>query len=204
MKEHKKRAERHEREAHEAPHVPPTELGDIASAATPAAAGAGAVVEPTDQAVLRLEDEVATLKDRHLRLAAEFDNFRKRAAKERSETWEKAQGDLVLRLVDALDDLARFTRSPAPGEARQLHEGMTLIERKLWKELSGLGVARLDETGVPFDPNVHEAVTTGPATAPEQDHTVGAVLQTGYRLGKQLLRPARVQVLTWSDDGAEA
>jgi molecular chaperone GrpE len=164
---------------------------------------AGAMVEPPDQAVLRLEDEVAMLKDRHLRLAAEFDNFRKRAAKERSELWEKAQADLVLRLVDALDDLTRFTSSGAHPDAKQLHEGMSLIERKLWKELSGLGVMRLDETGVPFDPNVHEAVTTGPAPAPDKDHTVGAVLQTGYRMGKQLLRPARVQVLTWSGDGTE-
>jgi len=106
--------------------------------------------------------------------------------------------------VDALDDLTRFTRTAAgQGDAKHLQEGMSLIERKLWKELSGLGVLRLDETGVPFDPNVHEAVTTGPAPSPEKDHTVGAVLQTGYKMGKQLLRPARVQVLTWSGSGAQ-
>jgi molecular chaperone GrpE len=190
MKDHKKR---HHQE-------PPQPAKEAAEALDDAAVDVPPAPEPASAgAVLESSDEVAMLKDRHLRLAAEFDNFRKRAAKERTEVWEKAQADLVLRLVDALDDLTRFTRTaPGQGDAKQLHEGMSLIERKLWKELNGLGVLRLDDTGVPFDPHVHEAVTTGPAASPEQDHTVGAVLQTGYKMGKQLLRPARVQVLTWA------
>lgn len=166
--------------------------------------GAGTMVEPPDQAIHRLEDEVGTLKDQHLRLAAEFDNFRKRVARERAETWEKAQADLVLRLVDVLDDLTRFAHvDPATTDATRLREGVELVERKVWKELTALGVTRIDQTGVPFDPNVHEAVTTGPAPHSGADHTVGAVLQGGYKLGKLLLRPARVQVLTWSGDGHE-
>ncbi len=145
--------------------------------------------------------ELAALRDRHLRLAADFDNFRKRAMKERTETWEKAQADLVLRLADAFDDLARFAHvNPAETDAARLHAGVDMVERKLWKELSGLGVSRIDQTGVPFDPNQHEAVTTAPAPDPEADHTVGAVLQAGYRFGKVLLRPARVQVLTWQGE----
>lgn len=136
--------------------------------------------------------ELATLRERHLRLAADFDNFRKRAIKERTEVWEKAQADLVLRLADVLDDLTRFT---------QHEKGLEPLERKLWKELSALGVSRIAETGVPFDPNVHEAVTTAPAPQADADHTVGAILQTGYRFGKTLLRPARVQVLTWQGEG---
>lgn len=162
---------------------------------------AGPIAPPT-QAVTPLEEELAALKDRHLRLAADFDNFRKRALKERSETWEKAQADLVLRLADGLDDLARFAHvDPAQTDAARLHAGVDLVERKIWKELGALGVSRIDQTGVPFDPNVHEAVTTGPAPTPAADHTVGAILQAGYRAGKLLLRPARVQVLTWSGDG---
>jgi molecular chaperone GrpE len=160
---------------------------------------------PPVPAASPLEDELAALKDRHLRLAADFDNFRKRALKERGETWEKAQADLVLRLVDALDDLARFaTVDPAQIDAARLHAGVDLVERKLWKELSALGVSRIDQVGVPFDPNEHEAVTTGPAAAAAADHTIGAILQAGYRMGKALLRPARVQVLTWRGDGAES
>lgn len=146
-------------------------------------------------------DELASLRDRHLRLAADFDNFRKRAVKERTETWEKAQADLVLRLADALDDLARFAHvNPAETDSAQLHAGVDLVERKVWKELHALGVSRIDQAGVPFDPTQHEAVTTAPAATAADDHTIGTVLQAGYRFGKTLLRPARVQVLTWQGD----
>src|SRR5437870_10362616 len=67
----------------------------------------GALLEPPEEAVARLESQLAELKDRHLRLAAEYDNFRKRTQKERTDLWAKAQADLLHRLVDALDDLAR-------------------------------------------------------------------------------------------------
>jgi molecular chaperone GrpE len=170
----------------------------------PAPEAPGAIIEPTEQAAApRGDDELAALKDRYLRLAADFENFRRRTTKERAEAWERAQADLVLRLTEALDDLARFASvDPAETDAGRLHAGVELVERKLWKELSALGVSRVDQTGVPFDPNVHEAVTTGPAPEPAADHTVGAVLQAGYKFRDQLLRPARVQVLTWSGDGS--
>lgn len=162
---------------------------------------AGLPVEPPDQAIARLESERNALKDRHLRLAAEYDNFRKRTAKERADTWGKAQAELVSRLVDALDDLARFAHvDPAETDAKTLHEGVDLVERKVWKELEAAGVTRLDAVGVPFDPNVHEAVTTQPAASAEQDHTVGQVLQAGYKMRDVLLRPARVVVLTWKTE----
>ncbi|HEV2670754.1 MAG TPA: nucleotide exchange factor GrpE [Gemmatimonadales bacterium] len=142
--------------------------------------------------------EVEVWKDRHLRLAAEYDNFRKRTAKERTETWQRAQAELISRLADALDDLSRFAHiDPAETDAKTLHEGVELVERKVWKELEGAGVTRIDRVGVPFDPNVHEAVTTQPAAKPEQDHTVGQVVQAGYKMRDVLLRPARVIVLTW-------
>jgi molecular chaperone GrpE len=158
----------------------------------------GALIEPPEEAVVRLEGELADLKDKYLRLAAEYDNFRKRSVKERTEVWGRAQADLVQRLVDALDDLARFAHvDPACTDAKTIHEGMEMVERKLWKQLEGAGVTRVDQAGVPFDPNLHEAVTTRPADHPAKDHTVGAVLQPGYRMGGGLIRPARVIVLTW-------
>ena len=146
--------------------------------------------------------ELEVWKDRHLRLAAEYDNFRKRTAKERLETWQRAQAELVSRLADALDDLSRFAHiDPAETDAKTLHEGVDFVERKVWKALEAAGVTRLDKVGVPFDPNVHEAVTTQPAAKPEQDHTVGQVVQPGYKMGDILLRPARVVVLTWQEGG---
>jgi molecular chaperone GrpE len=173
-----------------------------ADAAAPSqGSGGGALIEPPDEAVARLEREVADLKDKYLRLAAEYDNFRKRALKERTEAWEKAQADLVLRLVDALDDLARFAHvDPAQTDAKTIHDGVDLVERKVWKELEAAGVTRVDQGGVPFDPNLHEAVTTRPADHPAKDHTVGAVLQPGYQMRGTLIRPARVVVLQWTED----
>jgi len=161
----------------------------------------GALIEPPEEAVLRLESEVADLKDKYLRLAAEYDNFRKRSLKERTELWGRAQIDLLQRLVDALDDLARFAHvDPAGTDAKTIHDGVDMVDRKLWKELEAVGVTRVDQVGVPFDPNLHEAVTTRPADHPAEDHTVGAVLQPGYRMGGVLIRPARVVVLTWAGD----
>jgi len=104
--------------------------------------------------------------------------------------------------VDGLDDLARFADVDQATDGKALHEGVELVKRKLWKALDGVGLARIDQTGVPFDPNVHEAVTTAPASSKEQDHTVGSVFQAGYRLGDTLIRPARVVVLTWKDEPA--
>jgi molecular chaperone GrpE len=167
----------------------------------PAAAESGALIEPPDEAVTRLEGEIADLKDKHLRLAAEYDNFRKRAAKERAEVWSRAQADLIGRLVEALDDLARFAHvDPAQTDAKTIHDGVDMVERKFWKTLDAAGITRIDQVGVPFDPNLHEAVTTGPADHPGKDHTVGAILQPGYQMGGALIRPARVVVLTWSGE----
>jgi molecular chaperone GrpE len=180
-------------------HTEPELEGTPGAPGAPEAPAAPAVplpVEPPDQAIVRLEGELDALKDRYLRLAAEYDNFRKRTAKERAEAWVRAQAEVVLRLVDALDDLARFAHvDPELTDVKTIHDGVDLVERKFWKELEALGVSRVDQIGVPFDPNVHEAVTMQPAASPEQDHTVGAVLQAGYKLRDTLLRPARVVVL---------
>lgn len=166
----------------------------------------GALVEPAPEAVARLESELGDARvqlaqsiDKYLRLAAEFENFKKRGVRERTELRVRAQAELLERLVDALDDLARFAHvDPAQTDAKTMHDGIDMVERKFWKALDALGVVRLDQPGVSFDPNLHEAVTMQPATDPAQDHTVGAVLQPGYKLGDTLIRPARVVVLTWA------
>jgi molecular chaperone GrpE len=175
---------------------PDEPVGDVAS--DPATPQAEAPAPAPHLPPPPVPAEADAWKDRHLRLAAEYDNFRKRVAKERVETWTRAQAELVSRLADALDDLSRFAHiDPAVIDSKTLHEGVDLVERKLWKELENAGVTRLDQVGVPFDPNVHEAVTTQPATKPEDDHTVGQVVQPGYKMRDTLLRPARVIVLTW-------
>lgn len=173
--------------------------------------GGGALLEPAPEAVVRLENELgeartalAQTTDRYLRLAAEFENFKKRGVRERTEARARAQADLIERLVDALDDLARFAHvDPAQTDAKTIHDGVDMVERKFWKQLDAIGVTRIDQLGVPFDPNVHEAVTMQPAAQAAQDHTVGAVLQPGYKLGDALIRPARVIVLTWQGESGD-
>ena len=77
---------------------------------------------------------------------------------------------------------------------KSLRQAVALLDRKLWKELETAGVERIDPVGQPFDPSVHEAVSTLPPPKPELDHTVSATFQTGYRFKGNLVRPARVQV----------
>ncbi len=178
------------------------EAEDAARAAVERASGA-AVVEPAPEAVQRLERELGEWRDRAMRTAADFENFRKRAAREREEAAQRGQTEVLARIVEVIDDLARVAHlDPANTTSQALHEGMLAIERKFLKTLELAGVERIDPVGQPFDPKSHEAVTTLPAPAAEQDHSVGAVFQHGYRFRGLLLRPARVAVLQWTPPAA--
>lgn len=175
---------------------------DVASdaAVSEAADGAGA---PGDVAPIESGEELRRQldeqRDRHLRLAAEFDNFRKRSAKERSEAESRGQAELVKRIMDELDDLARVAHlDPETTPAAAVLEGVELVERKLHKDLGALGLQILDPVDQPFDPAVMEALTTEPALSPEDDHVVARVFQVGYIFNGQLLRPARVVVKQWN------
>ena len=142
----------------------------------------------------QLESEVAELKDRHLRLAAEFDNYRKRITKERADLTDRAQASFVAKLLDVLDDMDRLVASSPDTPLPTLREGLSAVDRKLWKDLEEAGVERIDPVGSAFDPSQHEAVSTVPAPDRSLDHTVSATFQPGYRFKGVLVRPARVQV----------
>jgi molecular chaperone GrpE len=145
------------------------------------------------------ERAVAELRDKYLRLAAEFDNYRKRTTRERAETGARAQGELLKHIVDSLDDLGRVIAvDPASTDARSVVQGVDLVAKKLLKSLAAAGLELIDPVNQTFDPSVHEAVATEPALSPEDDHVVSQVFQPGYRFGGQLLRPARVVVRQWS------
>lgn len=139
-------------------------------------------------------------RDRYLRLAAEYDNFRKRTQKERAESGARAQAELVKQLIDSLDDLSRFSSiDPATTDAAAVVTGVDLVEKKLRKALAASGLEIIDALDQPFDPTVHEAVATEPALSSEDDNMVARVYQVGYRFNGQLLRPARVVVKQWND-----
>jgi molecular chaperone GrpE len=147
----------------------------------------------------KLESDLAELKDRHLRLAAEFDNYRKRSSRERAELADRAQASFVAKLLDVLDDLERLMASDPGTPLPAVREGLSAVDRKLWKELQDAGVERIDPAGTPFDPALHEAVSTVPSPDRSKDHVVSATFQPGYRFKGTLVRPARVQV--YSDQG---
>lgn len=138
-------------------------------------------------------------REKYLRLAAEYDNYRKRTAKERLEAEARGQAQLVSRLLEAIDDLARFADvDPATTDANTLHKGIEMVEQKMLKSLNAAGLELINPIDQTFDPTQHEAVTTEPALSAEDDGTVGRVFQMGYRFNGQLLRPARVVVKQWN------
>jgi len=139
--------------------------------------------------------ELESARERYLRLAAEFDNFRKRTERERLESFGRAQGQLAERLLDALDDLQRVGQQDAgKTSAAAVLEGIQLVERKLLKALESAGLEPVEAVDQPFDPEVHEAIAMVPTDEREQDDTVSDVFQTGYRFKGNLIRPARVRV----------
>lgn len=159
------------------------------------AAGAGpASAAGQDAGARQLEEQ----RDKYLRLAAEYDNYRKRTAKERIEAGSRGQAELAAKLLDALDDLQRFADvDPASTDAQTLHKGIELVEQKMLKALAAAGLEVVNPVDQTFDPTLHEAVATEPALSTEDDHVVAKVFQPGYRFNGQLLRPARVVVKQW-------
>lgn len=170
-----------------------------------AAAGAGSVdTSPTDDASSRTElgvlrKEFEALNDRHLRLVAEFNNFKRRSEQERLGAWARAQSELAGRLVEVLDDLQRVAQldlSNATVEA--IMEGIDLVERKFARALTDAGIEVIEPNGVAFDPTFMEAMMRVPAQSDDQVDQVAQVFQKGYQLKGNLIRPARVSVFTQS------
>ena len=179
----------------------PTVTADAEVAAETVPAGVGGLpMEPEEERASRLQRELDDTKDKMLRLAAEFDNFKKRIAKERVELSDRAQAAFVMRMLDVLDDLDRLVAGEATAQQTgPLYDATVMINRKLRKELESAGLERIDPVGQPFDPTRHEAVSIIPPETPAQDHSVSATFQSGYSFKGNLIRPARVQV--YSDQG---
>lgn len=158
-----------------------------------------APADPPVEAQPDLAAHLAEQHDKYLRLAAEYDNYRRRTGKERAETYSRAQADLAKQLLDALDDLGRFGHvDPQTTDAATVVQGAAMVEGKVLKALTGAGLEVINPVDQPFDPAVHEAITTEPALSPEDDHMVSRVYQQGYLFNGQLLRPARVVVKQWN------
>ena len=125
------------------------------------------------------------------RVAADFDNYRKRAARDQESLVARAHERLVKELLPVLDDLERALQAAEEHEEAKLEEGVRLVHRNLAEALEREGLAEIETNGR-FDPHVHEALLTQPSDA--EEGSVIDVVQKGYRLGDKVLRPARVVV----------
>ncbi len=142
-----------------------------------------------------LQRNYEDLNDRHLRLVAEFSNFRRRTEQERMSAWGRAQADVMTKFLDVLDDLHRVAQLDlGNASVEAIMEGVDLVERKFSRLLDDAGVEVIDPAGQRFDPQTMEAIMRMPAETAEQDETVGMVMQKGYALKGALMRPARVAV----------
>ena len=164
--------------------------------------GEGSAAASPGVEVEELRAELDSLNDRHLRLAAEFDNYRKRNERDRQVLASRLQVDLVRPLLDVLDALERVVANRADDDGASLAEGVRLVEKKFRTVLESAGLEPLAAEGQPFDPSVMEALMTLPTSDPAEDDRVADVFQKGYRFGGTLVRPARVRVLKY-DEAAE-
>jgi molecular chaperone GrpE len=149
----------------------------------------------------RVETENAELKEHLARRQADFENYRKRVERERTETYNRVVADVAAKLLPVVDNLKRALDAEASVEAAESDEfrhflsGVDLISKQLAGVLEALGVKPIAAVGEQFDPHIHEAVVTEPTDDYEPD-TVMQELVAGYRLGDKLIRPALVKVAT--------
>ncbi len=147
--------------------------------------------EETSPETEKLRSEYAELNDRYLRLAAEYENYRRRTAREREGVWQDATAKAVTAFLSVADNFERALEAPC-GDP-EFRKGMDLIFRSLHDALTSLGAEPFGEEGEPFDPALHNAVMH------VEDEELGAqvvagVLQKGYRMGDRVLRHAMVRV----------
>ena len=137
------------------------------------------------------ESKVSEYKDGWARSQAEFQNYRKRIERDNELTYANMKGDIIKKVLPALDDLERALQNRPVDDAWA--SGIELIARKLQNILESEGVKRIEAKGAAFDPNFHEAITHEPSEEVESEHVID-VVQNGYMLGERVIRPALVRV----------
>jgi len=151
---------------------------------------AAAELERAEGELARARKEIETLKDKYMRLMADFDNYRKRMQAEVEAARKEGEIKAIRAVLPVLDDLERALEH-AGANPETIAEGVRAVHQGFQRILSGLGVEPVPGEGEPFDPNVHEAIGV---VEGEEDEKVAEVYQKGYVYGEQLIRPARVAV----------
>ena len=180
--------------------VRPSPQADGSGEAAPSAGGPEIAELVASRAELRrLESEVKELKDSLARRQADFENYRKRMERERSETYNRVVVDIAAKLLPVLDNLKRALEAEASVEASESDEfrhflsGVDLIYKQLNGVLDAFGVKPVPAEGEHFDPHLHEAVVTEPTDDFEPDTIIQEIVR-GFTLGDKLIRPALVKV----------
>jgi len=164
--------------------------------------GTGPLSEAT-AAVAPAEVRVAELEEAYRRLAADFLNYRRRMEREQAQWSQAARGELLLSLLDVFDilELAGASAERPETQVADLKSGLEMVLRRLWETLAQVGVERIGQVGMAFDPNTCEALGEEEVSGAAPG-TVTAVVRTGYRMGERLLRPAWVRVAAHADAAA--
>ncbi len=165
--------------------LPPADENDQATASDKPVADLQAELE-------KARTERAAFLDRAARLQAEFDNFRKRNAKEQQDYRDYALADALQSLLPILDSLDRALKTDA-ASLKDFHDGIELIDKQFHDALAKLGVQPIPAEGEAFDPNLHQAIQMIDTDEAEDNHVIDE-LQRGYKLRERLLRPAMVRV----------
>jgi len=151
------------------------------------------IEEPVVSIEEKLEAELAEAKDKYLRLYSEFDNYRRRTAKEKLELMRTAGERVIVSLLPIIDDFNRAEQSLAGNDAKAIAEGIKLIADKFVKTLDTEGLSVMDtKPGTTFDPDFHEAVTQIPAPSKKLKGKIVDTIEQGYFLGEKVIRHAKV------------
>lgn len=152
------------------------------------------VKEECDDKINTLQAEIEKLNNQYIRLAADFDNYRKRQAQERESLLKYGAEETLKKMIEALDNIDRAsTAINSSDDINTVKESCGLVYKQLYETLAKMGLEVINTINTTFDPNVHEAVMQTP-TSEYPEHTIIAELQKGYKLGDKVLRPALVNV----------
>lgn len=146
-----------------------------------------------------LQQKYDTLNQQYLRLAADFDNYRKRQAQERENLLKFGTENALKKMIEVLDNFERGKKAlENVDDCAKVKESFDLVHKQVFDALSKLGLEVIDTEGKEFDPNFHDAVMQTP-TSEHPEHTIINELQKGYKMGDKVLRPALVNVATAKD-----
>lgn len=144
----------------------------------------------------KLQEAYDKLNQQYIRLAADFDNYRKRQEQERESLVKYGTENALKKMLEVLDNFERGQKAlEGVEDSEKIKECFQLVHKQVWDTLSKLGLEEIKAVGEKFDPNFHEAVMQTPTTE-HPEHTVINELQKGYKVGDKILRPTLVNVAT--------